>query len=77
VEDVRGIVTSEYDRKWWLVFVLRVNDSEMRLTFLHPSGSSKFFMCPSLPDILWVPASKVITKVDLETAVGHTYPISE
>jgi hypothetical protein len=31
----------------------------------------------SPPDILWVPASKVLTKVDLETAMGRTYVISE
>jgi hypothetical protein len=38
---------------------------------------SKSFMYPSLPDILWVPASKVLTKVDPETATSHTYVISE
>jgi hypothetical protein len=33
-------------------------------------------MYPSPPDILWVPASKVLTEVDPETATGHTYIIS-
>jgi hypothetical protein len=78
VEDIRGFVTCKYDRKWWFVCVLQVNDSEIQLTFLHhPSAPNKSFMYPSPPDILWVAASKVLTKVDPETATGHTYIISE
>jgi hypothetical protein len=52
--------------------VSQVNGSEIQLTFLHPSGPSKSFMYPSPPDILWVPASVVLTKVDPETAMGRT-----
>jgi hypothetical protein len=29
VEDIRGYVTCEYDRKWWLACVLQVKDSEI------------------------------------------------
>jgi hypothetical protein len=29
VKDIRGSVTCEYDRKWWLACVLQVNDSEI------------------------------------------------
>jgi hypothetical protein len=29
VEDIRGFLTCEYDRKWWLACVLQVNDSEI------------------------------------------------
>jgi hypothetical protein len=54
-----------------------VNDNEIQLTFLHPSGPSKFFMYPSPPDISWFPASKVLIKADPETATSHTYVISE
>jgi hypothetical protein len=75
VEDIRRFETCKYERKWWLVCVLQVNDNEIKLTFLYPSGPSKSFMYP-LPDILWVPASKVLIKVDPETATSHTYVIS-
>jgi hypothetical protein len=34
-------------------------------------------MYPSPPNILWVPTSKMLTKVDPETAMGHTYVISK
>jgi hypothetical protein len=54
-----------------------VNDSDIKLIFLFPSGPSKSFLYPSLPDILRVPASKVLIKADPETAMGHTYVISE
>jgi hypothetical protein len=56
--------------------VLQVNESETQVTFLHPSGPTKSFMYP-LPDSFWVPASKVLTKVDPQTAAGCTYVISE
>jgi hypothetical protein len=51
--------------------MLQMNDSEIQATFLHPSDPSKLFMYPSPLDILWVPASKVLTEVDPETATGH------
>jgi hypothetical protein len=41
VEDIRGFVTCEYDKKLWLACVLQVNDSEIQLTFFHPFGLSK------------------------------------
>jgi hypothetical protein len=41
-----------------------MNDSEIQQTFLQPSGPSKSFMYPSPADILWVQASKVLTKMD-------------
>jgi hypothetical protein len=52
VEDIRGFVTCEYDRKWWLACVLQVNGSEIQQTCFHPSGPSKSFKYPSPPDIL-------------------------
>jgi hypothetical protein len=73
VEVIKGFVTCKHDTNWWLECVVQVNDNGIQLTFLHPSGHSKFFMYPSLLHILWVPVSKV----DPETATGHTYVISE
>jgi hypothetical protein len=53
------------------VCVLEVNDSEIQLALLHPSEPSKFFMYPSQPDILWAPPSKLLVKVEPETAACH------
>lgn len=47
-----------YSRMKFLASVLQVNGSEVRPTFLHPPGSSKCFMYPSLQEMLWVGASK-------------------
>jgi hypothetical protein len=58
------------------LIMLQVNDNEIPQTFLHPPGPSKSFKYPSLSDILWVPASKVLTKMDIETAIGHTHLIN-
>jgi hypothetical protein len=54
-----------------------MNDSEIQQTFLHPSDPDKSFMYPSLPGILWVPASKMLPKAVPETVMHHTYDISE
>jgi hypothetical protein len=77
LEDIRGFVTYKYNTKQWLTCVLQVNDSEIQPIFLHPSGPNKSFTYPSTLDILCIPASKVLTKVDTETVMGHTYVISE
>lgn len=49
MEGIRGSVTCKYDDT--VAHVLQVNDNEIQLTFLHPSGPSKFFMYPSPQDI--------------------------
>jgi hypothetical protein len=36
MEDIRGFVNCEYDRKWWIACVLQVNGSEIQLTFCIP-----------------------------------------
>jgi hypothetical protein len=52
--------------------VLQVNNSEIQLTCLHHSGLSKSLMHRLPPNILWDQTSKVLTKVDPESAMGHT-----
>jgi hypothetical protein len=64
VENIRGSITYEYDRNWWLARVFQVNNSEIQLTSSHSSGSNISYVYSLLPDILWIPASKVLTKVD-------------
>jgi hypothetical protein len=53
--------------------VLQMNDSDIQLTFLHAKNLSKSVTYSSSPDILRVLASKVLTKVDPDTARGCTY----
>jgi hypothetical protein len=53
--------------------VLQMNASDTELTFLHAKNLSKSFTYSSPPDILRVLASKVLTKVDPDTAVGCAY----
>jgi hypothetical protein len=51
--------------------VLQMYEGEIQLIFLYHPDSSISFMYPWPPDILWVPASKVlITKWG--SAMGHT-----
>jgi hypothetical protein len=57
---------------------LHANESEDYVKFFNHSGTSKSFLTYlSPPDILWIPASKVLTKVDPRTAKSCTYVISE
>jgi hypothetical protein len=49
-----------------------MNDSDIKLTFVHPSPPSVCLMYPSLPDILWIMAPKVFTKADPESELSHT-----
>jgi hypothetical protein len=54
-----------------------VADREIQLTLLYPSAFNKSFMYHLLPDILWDPAAKVLTKVVPEIAMVWTYIIGE
>jgi hypothetical protein len=49
-----GFAICEYDKKWWLVFVLHISESDIQVTAFHPSGASKSFIYPSPPIILWI-----------------------
>jgi hypothetical protein len=69
VEDIRGFVTCKYDKVMGWMCVT----SEWQWHFFYPFGPSRSFMNPSLPDILWVPVSKM----DPETATCHAHVISE
>jgi hypothetical protein len=56
--------------------MLPVNDSEIQLTLLHPSDSSKYFMYPLLPDILWFHLQKCLHKlVQKLQQVAHMLPM--
>jgi len=64
------------DEEWWVVCVLQVSkDSEqVHVNFLHPSRAFKY---PARPDILTIPVGDVLTRVDLGTAKGRTYALTQ
>lgn len=79
IDSISGYVTCEYNGEWWLAFVLAVDreNSEVKLTFLHPNGPSRSFKYPSSPDILFVPSSDILTKVEPRTPTGRTYSLTK
>lgn len=79
IDDISGYVTCVYDTQWWLALVLETDkeNAELKVMFLHPQGPSHFFKYPTKPDILVVPLSDILTKVNVKTATGHTYTLSK
>ena len=78
IEGISGFVTCEYDGQWWLTCVLDTDsdNGEVKVTFLHPHGPSRSFKYPSIPDILTVPVSDILTKVNPRTAKGRVYTLT-
>ena len=78
IDDISGFVTCVYDAHWWLALVLETDkeNAELKVTFLHPQGPSHSFKYPTQPDILVVPSSDILTKVNAKTATSHTYTLS-
>ncbi len=77
--DIHSYVTCEYDGKWWLAHVAdtSVDRNEVKVTFLHPSGPAPSFTYPRREDVLVVPRSSILTKVDPMTATGRAYSLSQ
>ena len=75
IDAVSGYVTCEYNTQWWLAFVLEVDDenAEVKLNFLHPHGPFRSIKYPSIPDILMVPLTDILTKVNPKTPTSRTY----
>ena len=65
---------SRTHHQWWVACVLQteVND-EVKVSFLHPNGPSRSFRYPHRPDILNIPLSDILTKVDPRTVTGRVY----
>ncbi len=65
-----------YDKKWWVGFVLDVNDDDgdVLIKFMHPHGPSRSFSWPNNDDICLVPVTHVLCNVDPPTtATGRQY----
>ena len=78
VEAISGYVTCSYNARWWLAFVLNVDveNAEVRVTLLHPQGPARSFKYPSIPDIVTIPSSDILTRVNPNTTTGRTYTLS-
>ncbi|GBM94390.1 hypothetical protein AVEN_266418-1 [Araneus ventricosus] len=75
--DMNGYVISMYNEKWWLSYVL--GENEVKVTFLHPSGPSPSFSYPLTPDVLRIPSSDTIYKMNPITPTGRVniLPVEE
>ena len=78
-ESIVGFVTCLCDGKWWLACVLEIiqEDSQVKLTFLHPHGSSSSYKYPGTQDIRTVPMDNILTLVDPRTRTGRVYTLSK
>ena len=76
-EAIVGFVTCLCDGNWWLACVLEVvqEDSQVKLTFLHPHGPSTSFKYPEIQDIRTVPIDDILTLVDPRTRTGRVYTL--
>ena len=78
-ESIVGFVTCLCDGNWWLACVLKIiqEESQVKLTFLHPHGPSTSFKYPETQDIRIVPIDDILTLVDPRTRTGRTYSLSK
>ena len=75
-ESIVGFITCLCDGNWWLACVLGINqeESQVKLTFLHPHGPSKY---PEIQDIRTIPTDDILTLADPRTRTGHVYTLSK
>ena len=64
-----------YDNQWWLALILQADkdDGEVKVKFLQSSGPSPSTCYPTKEDILLIPKSSILTKVEPRTHTGRTY----
>ena len=79
IYDVSGFVLCIHKGVWWLACVLEkdLDNSEVKLTLLHPHGPSRSFIYPSIPDIIALPVSDILSLVEPRTTTGRVYTISQ
>ena len=54
-----------------------VDTETVHTSLLHPCGPSKSFKYPSKEDILDIPITSVLTKVNPRTVTGRTYTLTK
>nr|CAD7572035.1 unnamed protein product [Timema californicum] len=78
--EIVGFVTCLYGDFWWLACVLDSfeDKQEFKVSFLHPHGPAPSnFTYPTVPDILRVHRSSILTTVDPLTATGRVYTLTK
>ena len=72
-------MTCIYDGEWWLACVLEVDaeNGEVKVTFLHPHGPSRSFKYPFVLNILVIPTTDLLTKVNPRTTTGRVYTLTQ
>jgi hypothetical protein len=78
LKDITGFVRCMYGDFWWLGYVLSISEetNHMKVSFLHPHGPSASYIYPTTPDILWLPQSAILAKVNPSTATGCAYTLT-
>ena len=78
IDEISGFVTCIRDEQWWLASVLEVDipNAEIKVSFLHPHGPSRSFKFPSIPDIVILQSTDILTKVNPKTVTGRVYTVS-
>ena len=77
LEEITGFITCIYDDQWWVACVLQTEvNGEVKVSFLHPNGPSRSFRYPHRPDILNIPLSDILSKVDPRTVTGRVYTLT-
>lgn len=77
LEEITGFITCIYDDQWWVACVLQTEANDaVKVSFLHPNGPSRSFRYPHRPDILNIPLSDILTKVDPRTVTGRVYTLT-
>ena len=79
LEQVPGYVTCKYQGHWWLAQVLAKDsdNSEVKLSVLHPSGPCRSFKHPSSPNIINIALADVLTIVEPQTTTGRIYTLTQ
>ena len=74
LEEITGFITCIYDDQWWVACILQTEGNvEVKVSFVHPNGPSRSFR---YPDILNIPLSEILTKVDPRTVTGCVYTLT-
>ena len=79
MEEVSGYVICIHNNQWWLGCVLEkdLENVQVKLSLLHPSGPSRSFWYPRTPEIVTVPLFRVVLLVEPRTTTGRTYTIPQ
>ena len=77
-ESIAGFVTCMVRSQWCLACVLHLSqdESEVKLTLLHPTGPSSSYRYPKPEHIVTVATRDILTVVDPRTRTGRVYTLS-